>query len=38
MAEWTFRTIKPPEGHGRFTPEQIMTAVRKASEKYNNTP
>ena len=37
MAEWTFRTIKPPEGHGRLTPEQIKTAVRKVSGKNNNT-
>jgi GAF domain-containing protein len=37
MAEWSFRTIKSPEGHGRLTLEQIRSAVRKVSGDHSTT-
>jgi GAF domain-containing protein len=29
--EWSFRTIKPPEGYGKLAPEKIRAAVRDIS-------
>ena len=34
--EWSFRTIKPPEGSGKLDPEKIRAAVRNISAKRRN--